>query len=59
MYYFRQLQLMVPAEWFPMHLPSVGDYFHMLYNLVTPFCILKVGFSIYTFKVKMNHLNPD
>nr|XP_022333483.1 ceroid-lipofuscinosis neuronal protein 6 homolog isoform X1 [Crassostrea virginica] len=34
--------LMFPAEWFPMHLPSVGDYFHMLYNLVTPFCILKL-----------------
>lgn len=34
--------LMVPTELFPMHLPSVGDYFHMMYNLITPFCILKL-----------------
>ncbi|XP_062606921.1 ceroid-lipofuscinosis neuronal protein 6-like isoform X2 [Saccostrea cucullata] len=34
--------LMIPEELFPMHLPSVGDYFHMMYNLITPFCILKL-----------------
>ena len=23
--------------------PSIGDYFHMAYNIITPFCILKVS----------------
>eukprot|EP01137_Pigoraptor_chileana_P016654 Opistho-2@73658 len=32
--------LWVPLELSPLNLPSVGDYFHMAYNVITPFCIL-------------------
>ncbi|KAI8481740.1 PREDICTED: ceroid-lipofuscinosis neuronal protein 6 homolog [Branchiostoma belcheri] len=34
--------LWVPLEWSPLNLPSVGDYFHMAYNVITPFCLLKL-----------------
>ncbi|OWF52296.1 ceroid-lipofuscinosis neuronal protein 6-like [Mizuhopecten yessoensis] len=34
--------LFVPVEWFPLNQPSIGDYFHMAYNVITPFCILKL-----------------
>ncbi|XP_033730492.1 ceroid-lipofuscinosis neuronal protein 6-like [Pecten maximus] len=34
--------LFVPVEWFPLSQPSIGDYFHMAYNVITPFCILKL-----------------
>ncbi|CAH1796177.1 unnamed protein product [Owenia fusiformis] len=34
--------LFVPLEWFPLNMPSVGDYFHMAYNVITPFCLLKL-----------------
>lgn len=34
--------LFVPIEWFPLSQPSIGDYFHMAYNVITPFCILKL-----------------
>ncbi|CAC5377440.1 CLN6 [Mytilus coruscus] len=34
--------LFVPQKWFPMKYPSVGDYCHMAYNVITPFCLLKV-----------------
>ncbi|XP_041363838.1 ceroid-lipofuscinosis neuronal protein 6-like [Gigantopelta aegis] len=34
--------IFVPVEWFPMNKPSVGDYFHMAYNVITPFCLLKL-----------------
>lgn len=33
---------MFPLEWFPLNKPSVGDYFHMAYNIITPFLLLKV-----------------
>lgn len=36
------LQLAFPLEWFPLNKPSVGDYFHMAYNVITPFLLLKV-----------------
>lgn len=35
-------QLVFPLEWFPLNKPSVGDYFHMAYNVITPFLLLKV-----------------
>lgn len=35
-------QLLFPLEWFPLNKPSVGDYFHMAYNIITPFLLLKV-----------------
>lgn len=35
-------QLVFPLEWFPLNKPSVGDYFHMAYNIITPFLLLKV-----------------
>ena len=31
--------LIFPLEWFPLNLPSVGDYFHMIYNILTPFIL--------------------
>ncbi|XP_035666895.1 ceroid-lipofuscinosis neuronal protein 6 homolog isoform X2 [Branchiostoma floridae] len=34
--------LWVPLEWSPLNMPSVGDYFHMAYNVITPFCLLKL-----------------
>jgi len=34
--------LFVPLSWFPLSQPSIGDYFHMAYNVITPFCILKL-----------------
>lgn len=34
--------LFVPLEWTPLNKPSIGDYFHMAYNVITPFCILKL-----------------
>lgn len=36
------LQIFCPLEWFPLNRPSAGDYFHMLYNITTPFLLLKV-----------------
>ncbi|KAJ8304109.1 hypothetical protein KUTeg_017692 [Tegillarca granosa] len=38
----RPIAALFSTEWFPMNKPSVGDYFHMAYNVITPFCILKV-----------------
>ncbi|XP_042198929.1 ceroid-lipofuscinosis neuronal protein 6 homolog [Callorhinchus milii] len=32
----------LPLEWFPLNKPSVGDYFHMAYNIITPFLLLKL-----------------
>jgi ceroid-lipofuscinosis protein 6 len=34
--------LLVPLKYFPLSLPSVGDYFHMAYNVITPYCLLKL-----------------
>ncbi|KAH3874962.1 ceroid-lipofuscinosis neuronal protein 6 homolog [Dreissena polymorpha] len=34
--------LFVPLEWSPLNKPSIGDYFHMAYNVITPFCLLKL-----------------
>ncbi|XP_016427149.1 ceroid-lipofuscinosis neuronal protein 6 homolog [Sinocyclocheilus rhinocerous] len=33
--------IIMPLEWFPLNKPSVGDYFHMTYNVITPFLLLK------------------
>lgn len=35
-------QVVFPLQWFPLNKPSVGDYFHMAYNVITPFLLLKV-----------------
>uniref|UniRef100_A0AAA9TZ83 CLN6 transmembrane ER protein n=1 Tax=Bos taurus TaxID=9913 RepID=A0AAA9TZ83_BOVIN len=35
-------QLVFPLEWFPLNKPSVGDYFHMAYNIITPFLLLQL-----------------
>ena len=35
-------QLVFPLEWFPLNKPSVVDYFHMAYNIITPFLLLQV-----------------
>ncbi|XP_069766609.1 ceroid-lipofuscinosis neuronal protein 6 homolog isoform X2 [Narcine bancroftii] len=34
--------LILPLEWFPLNKPSAGDYFHMAYNIITPFLLLKL-----------------
>ncbi|XP_058429300.1 ceroid-lipofuscinosis neuronal protein 6 isoform X2 [Marmota monax] len=34
--------LVFPLQWFPLNKPSVGDYFHMAYNVITPFLLLKL-----------------
>ncbi|XP_056615099.1 ceroid-lipofuscinosis neuronal protein 6a isoform X2 [Triplophysa dalaica] len=34
--------IVLPLEWFPLNKPSVGDYFHMAYNVITPFLLLKL-----------------
>uniref|UniRef100_A0A8C2JLE3 CLN6 transmembrane ER protein b n=1 Tax=Cyprinus carpio TaxID=7962 RepID=A0A8C2JLE3_CYPCA len=31
-----------PLPWFPLNKPRAGDYFHMLYNITTPFLLLKL-----------------
>nr|XP_029501486.1 ceroid-lipofuscinosis neuronal protein 6 homolog isoform X1 [Oncorhynchus nerka] len=37
------VMIILPLEWFPLNKPSAGDYFHMAYNVITPFLLLKVG----------------
>lgn len=34
--------IVLPLEWFPLNKPSAGDYFHMAYNVITPFILLKL-----------------
>lgn len=34
--------LAVPLEYFPLKYPSLGDYLHLAYNLLVPFCLLKL-----------------
>ncbi|KFO81120.1 Ceroid-lipofuscinosis neuronal protein 6, partial [Acanthisitta chloris] len=34
--------IILPLEWFPLNKPSAGDYFHMAYNVITPFLLLKL-----------------
>ncbi|XP_069021850.1 ceroid-lipofuscinosis neuronal protein 6a [Embiotoca jacksoni] len=36
------VMLVLPLEWFPLNKPSAGDYFHMAYNVITPFLMLKL-----------------
>lgn len=39
-------QIILPLEWFPLNKPSAGDYFHMAYNVITPFLLLKVKLEV-------------
>ncbi|KAK1802040.1 hypothetical protein P4O66_004385 [Electrophorus voltai] len=34
--------IILPLDWFPLNKPSAGDYFHMAYNIITPFLLLKL-----------------
>lgn len=36
------VMIILPLEWFPLNKPSAGDYFHMAYNVITPFIMLKL-----------------
>ncbi|XP_060924387.1 ceroid-lipofuscinosis neuronal protein 6-like [Limanda limanda] len=36
------VMIYLPLEWFPLNKPSAGDYFHMAYNVITPFLLLKL-----------------
>ncbi|KAJ7994683.1 hypothetical protein DPEC_G00252030 [Dallia pectoralis] len=36
------VMIILPLEWFPLNKPSAGDYFHMAYNVITPFILLKL-----------------
>lgn len=38
-------QIILPLEWFPLNMPSAGDYFHMAYNVITPFLMLKASLN--------------
>ncbi|NWQ79825.1 CLN6 protein, partial [Columbina picui] len=40
-------QIILPLEWFPLNKPSAGDYFHMAYNVITPFLLLKVNLEVH------------
>ncbi|XP_071070356.1 ceroid-lipofuscinosis neuronal protein 6 isoform X3 [Dasypus novemcinctus] len=42
MEHLKKWKLVFPLEWFPLNKPSVGDYFHMAYNVITPFLLLKL-----------------
>lgn len=42
-------QIILPLEWFPLNKPSAGDYFHMAYNVITPFLLLKVKLKVQAF----------
>lgn len=42
---FGMLQIILPLEWFPLNKPGAGDYFHMAYNVITPFLMLKVSLN--------------
>lgn len=43
---FPPPQIILPLEWFPLNKPSAGDYFHMAYNVITPFLLLKVNLEV-------------
>ncbi|XP_076855412.1 ceroid-lipofuscinosis neuronal protein 6a [Brachyhypopomus gauderio] len=36
------VMIILPLDWFPLNKPSAGDYFHMAYNVITPFLLLKL-----------------
>ncbi|XP_054627310.1 ceroid-lipofuscinosis neuronal protein 6a isoform X2 [Dunckerocampus dactyliophorus] len=36
------VMIMLPLQWFPLNKPSAGDYFHMAYNVITPFLMLRL-----------------
>ncbi|XP_035019243.1 ceroid-lipofuscinosis neuronal protein 6a [Hippoglossus stenolepis] len=36
------VMIVLPLEWFPLNKPSAGDVFHMAYNVITPFVLLKL-----------------
>ncbi|CAJ1049299.1 ceroid-lipofuscinosis neuronal protein 6a [Xyrichtys novacula] len=36
------VMIVLPLDWFPLNKPSAGDYFHMAYNVITPFLMLKL-----------------
>uniref|UniRef100_H3C071 CLN6 transmembrane ER protein a n=1 Tax=Tetraodon nigroviridis TaxID=99883 RepID=H3C071_TETNG len=36
------VMIILPLKWFPLNKPSAGDYFHMAYNVITPFLMLKL-----------------
>lgn len=42
---FSMFQIILPLEWFPLNKPSAGDYFHMAYNVITPFLMLKASLN--------------
>ena len=45
-FFFSPPQIILPLEWFPLNKPSAGDYFHMAYNVITPFLLLKVNLEV-------------
>uniref|UniRef100_A0A3Q4HTZ2 CLN6 transmembrane ER protein a n=1 Tax=Neolamprologus brichardi TaxID=32507 RepID=A0A3Q4HTZ2_NEOBR len=50
--------IILPLEWFPLNKPSAGDYFHMAYNVITPFLLLKIdSFELlYYYDEHLGHL---
>lgn len=43
--FLHMFQIILPLEWFPLNKPSAGDYFHMAYNVITPFLMLKASLN--------------
>ncbi|KAL7406162.1 hypothetical protein ABVT39_014401 [Epinephelus coioides] len=52
------VMIILPLEWFPLNKPSAGDYFHMAYNVITPFLMLKIdSFELlYYYDEQLGHL---
>ncbi|KAI3382001.1 hypothetical protein SNEBB_008072 [Seison nebaliae] len=38
----RPIVMILTAKWFPLNRPSLGDYFHMAYNVVVGMCLYKM-----------------
>ncbi|XP_056138325.1 ceroid-lipofuscinosis neuronal protein 6 homolog [Lampris incognitus] len=36
-------KLLLPAQWFPVNRPCAEDYLHMVYNIITPYLLLKLN----------------
>lgn len=37
------MQLVLPADWFPLNRPGFPEYIHILYNITAPLILLKVS----------------
>ncbi len=40
------IMLIFPLELLPLNRPTIGDYFHIIYNILTPICLYKVNLNV-------------